>query len=174
MTAFDARLLQGRIEILVPTGTALLAVVLDGLPLPGAGPASLPSLATLCVVYFWSVHRPDLLTPIAAFLIGVAYDGLAGLPLGSTSLVLLLVRHVIVRQQRFFVARPFPVIWCCFVLLASAAVVLQWLLACLWWTRLFALPPPGFELLLTIGLYPPVSWALGHIHNRIPSVAGTA
>ncbi len=174
MSALDDRLAPVRVEMLVPIGTAFLAMLLDRLPLPGAGPASVPSLITLCVVYFWSLHRPDLMTPIAAFLIGVIHDGLAGLPLGLTSLLFLLVRDVIVRQRRFFAARPFPVIWCCFFLLASATMALQWLLACLWWARLFAWQPSGFELVLTIALYPPVSWALGHIHNRIPGVAGTA
>ena len=74
----------------------------------------------LCVVYFWSLYRPDLFTPSAAFVAGLIYDALAGLPLGLTSLALLLVRSLMVTQQRFFLARSFPVIWFCFLLLAPA------------------------------------------------------
>jgi rod shape-determining protein MreD len=162
------RQLDIQLRALVPVATALCAVLFDVLPWPGVGPASLSPFSTLCVVYFWSLYRPDLFTPSATFVTGLLYDGLTGLPLGLTSLVLLLVRHLMVSQQRFFLARSFPVIWSCFLLLAPAVVALRWLLACLWWGRWFALMPPLFELGLTMALYPPVSWLLGRIHNQIP------
>jgi rod shape-determining protein MreD len=160
--------LDARLLALLPLATALLAVLADVLPLLHVGPASVTPLATLCVAFFWSLHRPDLFGAGAAFATGFAYDALTGLPLGLTSFVLLLVRHVVVVQQRFFVARSFPVIWCCFMLLACAALALRWILSCLWWGRMFAVQPMVFELLLTLALYPLATLLLAQAHHAIP------
>jgi len=162
--------LDARLRALVPLTTALLAVLVDVLPLPPAGPAGAAPLATLCIAFFWSVYRPDLFGVSAAFVTGVVYDALAGMPLGLTSLVLLLVRHVAVAQHRFFVARSFPVIWCCFVLLAPAALALRWALCCLWSGHLFAPRPLLLELMLTLALYPLATLLLARVHNQIPRV----
>jgi rod shape-determining protein MreD len=163
--------LDARLRGLLPLTTALLAVVADVLPLLHVGPASVTPLATLCVAFFWSLYRPDLFGAGAAFATGLAYDALVGLPLGLSSLVLLLMRHVVVVQQRFVVARSFPVIWCCFVLLALAALTLRWALSCLWWGHLFAVRPMVFELLLTLALYPVATLLLARAHNAIPRAA---
>jgi rod shape-determining protein MreD len=162
------RHLDAQLRTLVPFATALIAVLIDVAPVVGAGPAGLTSFSTLCVVYFWSLYRPDLFTPTAAFLTGLVYDGLAGLPLGLTSLALLLVRNLMILQQRFFVTRSFLVIWSCFLLLAPAVEAARWLLSSLWWGHLFALQPMLFELLVTMALYPAASWLLSRILNQIP------
>jgi rod shape-determining protein MreD len=160
--------LDSWLRALVPLATALVAVLADVLPVFHVGPASVTPFATLCAAFFWSLYRPDLFGIGSAFVTGLAHDALAGLPLGLTSLVLLLVRQVVVAQQRFFVARSFPVIWCCFVLLAVIALALRWALSCLWWERLFASQPLIFELLLTLALYPMATLLLARVHNWIP------
>lgn len=162
--------LDARLRALVPLATSLLVVLADVLPLAHAGPEAAAPLATLCVGFFWSLYRPDLFGASAAFVTGLVYDALAGLPLGLTSLVLLLVRHVVVAQQRFFVGRSFPVVWCCFVLLAPAALILRWSLYCLWRGRILASEPMVLELLLTLALYPLATLLLARVHNRIPRV----
>jgi rod shape-determining protein MreD len=165
------RRLDARLRALAPVAVALGAVLIDVVPLFGLGPWGLTPLTTLCVVYFWSLHRPDLLSAAAAFATGIVYDALAGLPLGAAALMLLLVRQVVVVQQRFFLARSFPVVWFCFLLLAPAIEIARWLLLSLWWGRLFALQPVILSLLLTIALYPVASLFLTRIHNGIPRLA---
>jgi rod shape-determining protein MreD len=155
----------------LPLATAVLAVLIDLLPLPSPGPDSLTTLVTLAVVFFWCLHRPDLMPPLAAFAAGLVHDALAGLPLGLTALVLLLARHVVVQHQRLFHAKSFLVVWFCFALLALAVEALRWLLACLYWVRLFPPEPVLFELALTIVLYPCVSWLLVRLHAVIPRQA---
>jgi rod shape-determining protein MreD len=162
------RHLDAHLRSLVPFATALAAVLIDVAPVAGTGPTGLTSFSTLCVVYFWSLYRPDLFTPTAAFLTGLVYDGLAGLPLGLTSLALLLVRNLMILQQRFFVTRSFLVIWSCFLLLAPAVEAARWLLSSLWWGHLFALQPLLFELMVTMALYPVASLLLNQLHNQIP------
>lgn len=163
--------LELRLRYVVPLATAVLAVLLDVLPLPGPGLEGVSLFSTLGVVYFWSLYRPDLFTPGAAFLIGLLHDALAGLPPGVTSLVLLLVSGLMVAQQRFFLPRPFPVIWACFTLLAPAAIIIRWSIVSLWWTHAFALAPLLVELFLTVAAYPAISLLLSHIHNRVPRLA---
>lgn len=168
MAALWLRQLDAGLRCLAPLACALVAVLVDVLPLPGPGLEQVSSFSTLAVVYFWSVYRPDLFTAGAAFATGLVYDALVGLPLGLSSLLLLLVRHLVVTQQRFFLARSFPVIWACFVLLAPAIAMLRWLIVSLWWWHPFALPPLLMELVLTIALYPLASWLLSQVHNRLP------
>lgn len=156
---------------LLPLVTALAAILLDLLPLPSPGPWGLASFLTLGVVYFWSLYRPDLFTYGAAFVVGLLYDAVAGLPLGLSALALLLARHAMVAHQRFFLAKSFAVVWFCFALLALAVEGLRFLVACLWWGRLFSLSPLLFEIGLTVALYPVLSWLLVQVHARIPRVA---
>jgi rod shape-determining protein MreD len=162
------RQLDARLRLLAPFAIAVLAVLIDVLPLLGFGPWGLTPFSTLCVVYFWSLYRPDLFGTSAAFATGIIYDALAGLPLGLTALIFLLVRQLVVVQRRFFLARSFPVVWSCFLLLAPGVELARWLLACLWWGRLFSLQPVALSLLLTIVLYPLASLLLTRVHNRIP------
>lgn len=71
-------------------------------------PISVPLLSTaspalpLMAVFYWSVNRPDLLTALTAFFLGLLQDLLTGLPLGVSSLVLLLVQTGSASQGRFF------------------------------------------------------------------------
>lgn len=168
MTLVWLRQLDAQLRSILPLATALAALLFDLLPLPVPGLERASSFSILCVVYFWSLYRPDLVTATGAFAAGLVYDAVCGLPLGLTSLSLLLVRNLMVTQQRFFLTRPFPVIWACFILLAPVVVLARWLIACIWWGHLFPLAPLLFELVVTMALYPPVSWLLGRIHNRVP------
>lgn len=162
--------LDAQLRMLLPLVTGMLAVLVDVLPVHGTGLESVASFTTLGVVYFWSLYRPELFSITVTFATGLVHDALAGLPLGATSLILLLVRSLLVTQQRFFLARSFPVIWACFLLLAPAALVCRWLLVSLWWGTLFPLAPVAVELLLTLALYPVISWLLGRLHRIIPRV----
>jgi len=168
------RELDARLRLLAPFVLALCAALVDVLPWHGLGAWGLPPFSMLCVVYFWSLYRPDLFGPLAAFASGIAYDALAGLPLGLSALVLLLARQLVVVQHRFFVARSFLVVWSCFALLAPAVELARWLLACVWWGRLFALQPSFLSLLLTVALYPLISLLLTPVHNQIPRLAHAA
>lgn len=153
---------------LLPLVTALVAVLIDLLPLPAPGPHGVTSFLTLAVVYFWSLYRPDLLGPGAVFVIGLVYDALAGLPPGLSALVLLLARHVMVSHQRFFFAKSFLVVWCCFVLLAAGTLGLRWAIGSLWFGRWFDPTPLLLEIAITVALYPALAWVLIRLHAQIP------
>jgi rod shape-determining protein MreD len=163
-----SRLLDGLLRRLAPFLTALAAAVVDLLPLPNPAPQALAPATTVCVCYFWTLSRPDLMNPLAIFLVGLVLDGVGGLPLGLTSLALLVGRCAVMGGQRFLRAQPFAVVWLCFVPVASAVAAARWLLASLAWGRLFPLEPVALEAGLTVAAYPAIGWLLSRLHQNPP------
>jgi len=88
----------------------------------------MPSL-TLCMVYFWAIHRPELFGLGSAFVIGLMQDLLTGVPLGLTTLTLLLTRAGVTTQSLFFKGKPFMVHWWGFAIVAVLASLFTWVLA---------------------------------------------
>lgn len=159
---------------LLPFGTALVAVLFDLLPLPDSAPHSLAPSVTICVFAYWALLAPELMSPTATFVIGLVLDAVGGLPLGLTSLALLLVRSALLTGERFLVAQPFATLWGCFVLIALAVALIRWLLASLWWGRMFGIQPILFQAVLTIAFYPVVSAVLSVVHHRLVAPAHAA
>lgn len=151
----------------VPFFTAVLAALVDMLPLPDAAPSALAPLTTLAVVFFWSVHRPDLMTPLAAAAAGILFDAMAGLPLGLTGLVLLLTRALAATPDPILFDRPPLLVWGSFLLVAAAVSLARWLVASAWSLHLFALRPVLFELALTVAVYPLVAGLLGRVDHAV-------
>jgi rod shape-determining protein MreD len=171
------RLLDGLLRRLAPFLTALAAALVDLLPLPNPAPQSLAPATTVCVCYFWTLYRPDLMTPLAIFLVGLVLDGVGGLPLGLTSLSLLVGRCAVLGGQRFLRAQPFAVVWLCFAPVAFAVAAARWLFASLAWGRRFPLEPAALEASLTVAVYPVIGWLLARLHQNpraaAPHAAGS-
>ena len=106
---------------LLPIATTLLATVISIQPAHIPGDAALTPAFTLMAVYHWTIYRPDLLPPLALFLVGITQDLLAGAPPGVTALVLLLARAVVLRHRRHFVNQLFPFVWAGFTMLTGGA-----------------------------------------------------
>ncbi len=161
------RALDHALRGLLPFATALLAVLVDLLPLPNSAPQSLAPSLTVCVFAFWTLFRPELMTPLATFVVGLVVDAAGGLPLGLTPLALLLVRGALLTGQRFLVAQPFAVLWGCFVLVALAVELARWLIACLWWRQLLPVEPVLFQTCLTVATYPILSALLSRLNQHV-------
>ncbi|MFQ5785302.1 MAG: rod shape-determining protein MreD [Alphaproteobacteria bacterium] len=143
---------------LTPLVLTLALVLVSVLPLRLPGFSSVTPVVALIAVYHWSIYRPDLLPLTGVFVIGLVQDALAGTPLGLTSLVLLLVQAVVVSQRRFFHGKSFLVEWWGFMLVAPVATLVSWMLASAYFATLITPRPLGFQLLLTVALYPCFTW----------------
>lgn len=152
---------------LAPLATGLVAAYADLLPMFGSAPRPLAPSLTACIVYFWTVYRPDLMPALALFAIGVVLDAVGGLPLGLTALALLLVRGFLLSGQRFLLAQPFAVIWVCFLPVVLALAGLRWALAVLFWGRLFPVEPLLIEAGLTFAAYPLIGWLLTGLQRHL-------
>ena len=153
---------------MLPLLFAIGFVVLGTLPyqIPLLGPV-FPAM-TLVVVYFWGIYRPELMPPAAVFLVGFFQDVLSGAPLGLSSFVLLLVYWVVVDQRRVFIGKAFWITWAGFGLVAVGAAFVSWAIASIYHGTLVAPGAVFIQLLLTIAIYPGISWIFSAAEKIIP------
>lgn len=126
--------------------------------------AVVPSL-TIMSVYYWAIHRPDLLRPSVVFGIGLLEDFLSGAPLGFNALTLLAVHGVVINQRRFFLAGTFMLMWFGFTLIALGATVLQWVVYSALSASLVPIGAPVARLALTVALFPPLAAIFIRMHR---------
>lgn len=144
-------------------GLLLLLVMLAPWRLPDLGQVT-PQLV-LMAVFYWTIYRPDRLPYTATFVLGVLQDVFTSNPIGLSALVLLGVQAIVLAQRRFFLGKSFTVVWSGFALVATAAGVAAWLGACAFFGALVAPGPVAIQLLLTVFLYPPMTWVFGRIQG---------
>lgn len=146
---------------------ALLLASAVPAPLPGFAPMA-PALV-LPAVYYWTIHRPDLLRPGALFVIGLLQDLLVGGPLGVTSLVLVAMHWVLLSQRRLFMAGTFIFMWFGFGLTVCGALGAQWLIYAAANAAVLPVQAPLFQALLTLALFPPLAWIFMQVHRTFLS-----
>ncbi|WP_085619284.1 rod shape-determining protein MreD [Thalassospira alkalitolerans] len=152
---------------LVPAFSVFILLLINLLPV------SLPLLSTaspalpLMAIFYWSVNRPDLLTGLTAFMLGLMQDLLTGLPLGVSSLVLLLVQAGSASQGRFFHNKPFIVMWWGFAFVAIPALLIQWFLSSALIGAFLPIRATLISYVLTATLFPLVAWALARAQNSL-------
>ncbi len=154
----------------LPALTGVLAVIADAAPLPDPAPQAVAPFLLVIVVFYWTLHAPELMTALVTFLLGLLFDALVGGPLGLTALALLLARGLLVSRQRGLVAQPGPVLWASFAIAAAAVEALRWLLSSLYWLHPFRIEPLAAELALTVLAYPFLAWALARVRWLLPRV----
>ena len=153
--------------ILVPALTVAGAVVLDLLPLPNAAPGTAAPSLVLATVYFWTVHRPELLPPLALFGLGCLLDAGGGVPVGVTSLALLLGRVLILSGQRWLHRQHGAILWACFLPVALGVDGLRWGMASLARGGPLPLAPVLLETALSFLAYPLVAGLLALACTRV-------
>ena len=145
---------------LLPVGVTLLLLLVNVTPARIPDYATVAPILTLMSVFYWSIYRPDLLPSYAAFAVGLLFDVISGGPLGVNALVLLLVQGITASQRRFFLGNAFPVAWWGFAMMAGGAVTAAWMLVAVLLGSPIGLRPVLFEYMLTVALYPLLSWAM--------------
>lgn len=153
-----------------PFSVTMMLALLGAVPLhlPGYG-AVAPALG-LTAVYYWAIHRPDLLRPVFAFALGVLQDLLSGTPVGMTALVYVLVYWVVLIRRRVFLATTFPMLWLGFALVALAAAVVRWVGHSVLDMMLIPPGPALVQALLTVALFPIFGWLFIRIHRAFLQV----
>lgn len=154
---------------IVPAGFSLAFVLIAVLPVPVPGYSSIVPMLALASVFFWAVHHPRLLPPVVVFAVGLAQDTLSGAPMGSGAVVLLAVYWVTISQRRFFHNRPFIQVWVGFMVVAFAAAALGWLLTVITVGAFAPSRAAVFQYLLTIAVYPLVTWLLHGVQRLVPA-----
>jgi len=157
----------GLINRLMPLSTTLLCVIASVIPahLP-AFTVVTPAFA-LMAIYHWTLYRPDLLPFVAVFAAGLLLDMVTGAPVGISSLVLLLAHGLVLSQREHLLMRPFAVVWVGFLVVATVAAALQWLVVSLFYGMLLDVRPFLFQGVLTVATYPVVSYVLVRVQRTL-------
>ncbi len=153
------------LPILISVVLALAAVLPVGLPQWGV--MAPPFL--LIGVFYWSIVRPDLLPPTAAFLLGLLQDLLTGMPLGSGALIMTITQWTMRGQQRYLINRPFFLMWAAFAPVVMIAGVLDWLIYALFTFHPAPIDGALVRMVLGFVLFPVVAWlVLIPTHRTLP------
>lgn len=151
-----------------PSLLTLALAILGQLPFSLPGQAAVTPYFVLMAVYYWGLHRPDLLPGLVVFLMGLLQDALGGEPFGVNAFVLVTAYWFVVSQQRFFKGKHFVVVWWGFAIAALMAALLRWLLISLLMGAFLAPWALAFEYLLTVALYPVLTLAFALAHKSLP------
>ena len=145
---------------LIPLTSTLVFVLLSVVPLQVT-----PAFA-LMAVYHWTIYRAERLPPVAVFLVGLLLDFLNGTQyVGTSALSLLLVRTALLSQRRFFVNRPFPLLWAGFLLTAVIVIAFEWALVSAFLRTAVGTRPFIFETVLTVASFPLGSYILTRLQR---------
>jgi rod shape-determining protein MreD len=151
----------------IPLLLTLVVVIFNIIPLRLPDYSQMAPDLVLMAIYYWTVHRPDLMRPWSVFVIGVIDDVLSGTPLGVTALVLLFAHWAIVSQHKVFRGQSFALLWCGFALVASGAKILMLLLA---FANGYGLEDPSrlvMQYALTVALYPIIALLMGRAQRAL-------
>jgi len=155
-----------------PSLLLLFLVVLGQLPFSLPGDSAVTPYFVLMAVFYWGLHRPDLLPAIIVFLVGLLQDALEGEPFGVNAFVLIAVYWFVASQQRHFGGKPFLVLWLIFAAVGLVAESLRWLLVSTLSTTLIMPWSVTFEYLMTVALYPVMTIAFVLAQRTLPRGSG--
>ena len=150
--------LDGTARSLSPVAFTVLLVMIGMVPIGVANFAPIMPALGLIAVFFWLVHRPDLMPAWAVFLVGLIQDLLGGGPLGVGVFVLLVVYAALAGQRRHIAHRSFILVWLVFLPVAAGAFILTWMFNSLIADALLDPGPAAFQYLSTVAFYPCVAW----------------
>ena len=150
--------LDGVARNISPFFVTLLLVLMALLPIRVTDFGPIVPAVALIGVFFWSVHRPDLMPIWAVFIIGFVQDLLAGGAWGPGIVGLLVAHALVVWQHRFFLAASFVLIWCVFMLVAAVAMAVTWMFTCMAMMTYIDPEPVFFQFLMTVAVYPCLAW----------------
>ena len=144
----------------------LLILNLVNFAIPHAG--DIRPLFLLMAIYYWAIFRPTLIPPVMAFAWGILFDMLAGLPVGMNALLFLIIQWVVRDQRLFLMGQSFMTLWLGFAVTALAYGIIQWLLFAVFSLSLPDYRPAAGTIVLSIGLFPLVSFLLVVTHRLLP------
>lgn len=153
----------------IPTATAAVFVIAGVAPSGATGFSPLTPFFTVAVIFFWVLTRPSLMPPAAVFAIGFLQDILSGGPVGLWALTLLIVEFFSLSERKLLFGQSYLVNWLGFASIVVIAVSSVWIGACVFYGVLLSPVPVIVQGMLTVLVYPFVSWVLIRTLRWIPA-----
>jgi rod shape-determining protein MreD len=158
---------------IVPFACGIIGAVLANLPVSFTSGLLPPPLLALMPVYFWTLVRPDLMPPWAAFVLGLVQDLLSGMPPGVWAASFIAAYALIDRQRDSFASLSGWAAILGFGVVALVANICAFLLVSFYFLRIPPVTPVLGLLVVTVVLYMPTGFILGGIHRRLVGSART-
>ena len=152
----------------VPFVLSLGLIVASVLPWPLPGATTMAPMPLVAAVFYWTVHRPDLMPATMVFLLGLLQDTLTGGPLGLTALILLVAQIGLAGQSRHIARGPFLLELMAFTVTAAGFAAASWLCTTVYYGRLASPHPLLLQFLLGLCFYPILNWVFGLTYRRRP------
>jgi rod shape-determining protein MreD len=152
---------------LVPFLCGVLGVVIANIPISFVGGAVPAPLLALAPIYFWCLVRPDLMTPAAAFAIGVLEDIMSGAPAGVWTLSFVLAYALVARQRESFAGLAGLGAILGFAAAALATIAAAYGIVAIYYWQPPPLGPVVAQLAMTVAFYVPATYLVSAIHHRI-------
>ncbi len=162
-----APLLSRFFAALVPLLCGLTSVFISNVPISFVGGLVPPPLMGLVPVYFWCLVRPDLMTPAAAFAIGMLEDVMSGAPPGVWTLSYVLSYALVARQRESFAGLAGLGAVLGFAAAAFAAIAAAYAIVAIYYGHVPPLGPVVAQLAMTVAAYIPVTYIVSALHHRI-------
>lgn len=151
---------------MLPVASAALLVIVANLPTSFTGGLLPAPVLALAAVYFWTLARPDLMTPIAVLVIGLLEDLLSGGPPGLWATGFLAAYVFIDRQREILAGLSNLGAVIGFAGTALVAAGAAYLLTLVVYQRLPPLAPLLLECLMTVVFYPLIALPSAWLHRR--------
>lgn len=152
----------------IPFLVAVALILMSLLPWPLPGVATVAPMPLLATVYYWSVHRTELMPPTAILLLGLLQDILTGGLLGLTAFMLLGAQWALLGQARHLARGPFVLELAGFAVTAATFAGASWLAISIYYRRPVTPNALVFQFLLALCLYPLLNWLLGLVRMLVP------
>lgn len=124
-----------------------------------------PDFGLMCI-YFWMLHRPDLIGIGTIVIMGVVSIAISSSVIGA-SLIAYLVMYVLMYNfQKLFNAKPFVVIWYGFMALSLVSILVKWLVVSVYYNMFLPLSILMLGYLIGIVMYPLMAIVLAFVQNR--------
>lgn len=154
---------------LAPGALSIFLLLLSAVPVRLPEFSVTAPILVLGAVFYWTIHRPDLLRPSALFVIGMLQDLVSGGPIGVSSLILVMLHWILLNQRRLFLAGTFGFMWFGFALTVFSALTLRWLVHSALDAAPMPVPPVVFQGLMTLALFPVLAWIFVRVHRTFLS-----
>ncbi len=161
--------LRYMIRISAPGMLALFLVVVTSVNYQNAAFTKMPPFIMTMAVFYWGLYWPISMPRWFVFLLGMFHDAMHGMPIGVSSLVLILVVTILNAQRRHLIKENFYVSWLAFVLTVSIVAAYHWFMHSIYFGILFWSDTIWMQLLVTFLFYPVVHKLFNLLHNAMIS-----
>ncbi len=156
-----------RVSLAQFTTLFLFMLNLSSFSFPMSGP--IRPYFTLMFLFYWSVYRPTLISPVFVFFLGVVFDLVIGYPLGLHSILFIVFQWVISDQRLYFLGQSFFLVWIGFCLSVFCIYALEWIFFSAYKTMLIEIDTLLQGYLFTIFIFPLTSLVFALVHRFLPS-----